>query len=133
MSAFDSNLAGQIVADFTPPRPAKFQDLLLAKNVIVELRQKGASYRAIADLLTRHNQPTSKTAITAFCHEVLGEAKRSRKRPIRKKESVSIQSLNAVTTPPTPISTSSSTDETPPIRTRGPRIAQVRMLKPQNP
>ncbi len=133
MSAFDSNLAGQIVADFTPARPAKFQDLHLAKNVIVELRQKGASYRAIAELLTRHNQPTSKTAVTAFCHEVLGEAKRARKRPIRKKEPQPNLPPNTVITPLAVFSVNSNTNETPSTRTRGPRIAQVRMLKPQNP
>jgi hypothetical protein len=79
MSSFDPASVRQAVAEFTPRRPQKFQDLLPAKDVIVELRQKRASYRAIAELLTQHCLPTSKTAIAAFCHQVLGEIVRPRK------------------------------------------------------
>ena len=63
----------QAVAEFTPRRPQRFQELAPAKDVIAELRQKRASYRAIAELLTQHCLPISKTAVAAFCHEVLGE------------------------------------------------------------
>ena len=87
MSPFDPELAGKMVADYAPARPAKFQDLLPARNVIDELRQKGASYGAIAELLTRHNLTTSKTAVTVFCHEVLDAPVRPRRRISRKKES----------------------------------------------
>jgi hypothetical protein len=131
MSAFDPELASKMVADYAPARPAKFQDLLPARNVIAELRQKGASYRAIADLLSRHNLTTSKTAVTVFCHEVLDDPIRSRKRVSRKKESALILQPNEpvfpITTPPA----SSKVEEILPARSRGPRIAQVRMLKPQ--
>ena len=89
MSPFDPELAGKMVADYAPARPAKFQDLLPARNVIAELRQKGASYGAIAELLTRHNLTTSKTAVTVFCHEVLDAPVRPRRRVSRKKESTS--------------------------------------------
>lgn len=68
MSSFDPVSVRKAVAEFTPLRPQKFQDLIPAKEVIVELRQKRASYRAIAELLTQHCLPTSKTAIAAFCH-----------------------------------------------------------------
>jgi len=71
MSAFDPSAVRQAVEDFTPRRPQKFHDLFPAKDVISELRQKRASYRAIAELLTKHCLPTSKTAIALFCHEVL--------------------------------------------------------------
>ena len=81
MTTFDPAEVRQAVAEFTPRRPQKFQDLVPAKEVIVELRQKRASYRAIAELLTQHCLPTSKTAIAMFCHEVLGENIRPRKRP----------------------------------------------------
>ena len=131
MSAFDPELASKMVADYAPARPAKFQDLLPARNVISELRQKGASYRAIADLLSRHNLTTSKTAVTVFCHEVLDDPIRSRKRVSRKKESAPVVQPNEpafpITTPPA----SSKVEEILPARSRGPRIAQVRMLKPQ--
>src|SRR5438045_9393028 len=59
MSAFDPAAVRKAVDEFTPRRPEKFQDLMPAKDVIVELRQKRASYRSIADLLTQHCLPTS--------------------------------------------------------------------------
>src|SRR2546427_2518974 len=63
MPSFDPATVRKAVEDFTPRRPQKFQDLLPAKDVITELRQKRAAYRSIADLLTQHCLPTSKTAI----------------------------------------------------------------------
>jgi len=137
MTSFDPASVRQAVAEFTPRRPEKFQDLMPAKEVIVELRQKRASYRAIAELLTQHCLPTSKTAVAVFCHEVLGEIVRPRRRPGRKRPivpavadaaSASAPSL-ATQTPTEPTCNGSGEDS--PSRSRGPRIAQVRMLKPQ--
>src|SRR6266850_1526047 len=91
MSSFDPATVRKAVDEFTPRRPEKFQDLLPAKDVITELRQKRASYRAIADLLTQHCLPTSKTAIAVFCHQVLGEIVRPRRRPGRKRPPASVQ------------------------------------------
>jgi hypothetical protein len=137
MSAFDPATVRKAVDEFTPRRPEKFQDLLPAKDVITELRQKRASYRAIADLLTQHCLPTSKTAIAVFCHEVLGEIVRPRRRPGRRRPSPSVQGNGDSTAgngggTPLEISTNPNGDETSRERTRGPRIAQVRMLKPQS-
>src|SRR5438477_11834438 len=86
MSAFDPTAVRKAVEDFTPRRPQKFHDLFPAKDVISELRQRRASYRAIAELLTQHCLPTSKTAIAAFCHQVLSEIVRPRRRPARRRE-----------------------------------------------
>lgn len=138
MSSFDPATVRQAVAEFTPRRPEKFQDLMPAKDVIVELRQKRASYRAIAELLTQHCLPTSKTAVAVFCHEVLGEIVRPRRRPGRKRSvAPAMSSPEAVEQQPPdalpaaePSATGSSEDSQQP-RARGPRIAQVRMLKPQ--
>src|SRR2546426_1750216 len=88
MSTFDLSTVRKAVEEFTPRRPEKFQDLMPAKDVIAELRQKRASYRSIADLLTQHRLPTSKTAIAMFCHQVLGEGVRPRKRPGRRRPPV---------------------------------------------
>src|SRR5882762_10731369 len=88
MSSFDPATVRKAVEEFTPSRPQRFQDLFPAKDVIAELRQKRASYRAIAELLTKHCLPTSKTAIAVFCHEVLGEVVRPRRRPGRKRSPV---------------------------------------------
>ena len=63
MSSFDPSSVRAAVARFTPGRPPRFQELSAARDVIVELREKRASYRAIAELLTQHCFPTSKTAI----------------------------------------------------------------------
>ena len=142
MSSFDPATVRKAVDEFTPRRPEKFQDLLPAKDVITELRQKRASYRAIADLLTQHCLPTSKTAIAVFCHQVLGEIVRPRRRPGRKRPPAFVQgngeNKTAESTPENgngasaELSTNPSGDETAPERTRGPRIAQVRKLKPPN-
>jgi hypothetical protein len=142
MTSFDPATVRKAVEEFTPRRPQKFQDLLPAKDVIKELRQKCASYRSIADLLTQHCLPTSKTAIAVFCHQVLGENVRPRKRPGRKRPLVS-EPANGGETPPDSVPaaevgtsaeppTNSNGGEAPPARTRGPRIAQVRMLKPES-
>jgi hypothetical protein len=72
MSSFDPATVRKAVEEFTPRRrPQKFQDLLPAKDVIVELRQKRASDRAT--LLA-----TSKTAIAMSAHQVLGKNVRPR-------------------------------------------------------
>ena len=142
MSSFDPATVRKAVEEFTPRRPQKFQDLLPAKDVIAELRQRRASYRSIADLLTQHCLPISKTAIAVFCHHVLGETVRPRKRPGRKRPPVSTPANGEETAPGSTQanevgtlaepSTNPDGNEAPQVRTRGPRIAQVRMLKPQN-
>jgi len=138
MNSFDPAAVRQAVAEFTPLRPQKFQDLLPAKEVIAELRHKQASYRAIAELLTQHCLPISKTAIAAFCHQVLGENVRPRKRPVRRRLPVPILPAGLVqpveAAPPTEASAESpanpNSDELPLVRSRGPRIAQIRKLNP---
>jgi hypothetical protein len=142
MTSFDPATVRQAVAEFTPLRPQKFQDLLPAKDVIAELRQRRASYRAIAELLTQHCLPTSKTAIAAFCHQVLTEIVRPRRRPARKRPASfaepngraasPAQSEQANDHPSQEPQADSNASETPQTRSRGPRIAQVRMLKPES-
>ena len=145
MSSFDPASVRQAVAEFTPRRPQRFQDLSAAREVIVELRQKRASYRSIADLLTQHCLPTSKTAIAAFCHEVLGETIRPRRKSNRKRPlplpltNGDISATVPVITQPSPQPACAgdaldpNESETPAPRTRGPRIAQVRKLNPPTP
>ncbi len=140
MSSFDPATVRQAVAEFTPRRPQKFQELSSAKEVIVELRQKRASYRAIAELLTQHCLPISKTAVAAFCHEVLGEIVRPKRRPNRKRPLVPTSNNGnghaiSPSPEPAPADTDTTNDgnglDTLAVRTRGPRIAQVRMLNPK--
>jgi hypothetical protein len=133
MSAFDPNNVRKAVLEFTPLRQQKFEDLMPAKNVIMELRQKRASFRAIAELLTQHCLPTGKTAIADFCHEVLGESIRPHRRTPRKKLPVVAPQGETkfilpapATAPGEPLNSEAGAD-----RPRGPRIAQIRKLVPQ--
>ena len=132
MAAFDPATVRQAVAEFTPLRPQKFQDLLPAKDVIAELRQRRASYRAIAELLTQHCLPTSKTAIAAFCHQIIGEIVRPHRRPGRKRPPSPAEPNGRVASSSQEPPADASGGETPQTRSRGPRIAQVRMLKPES-
>jgi len=131
MSSFDPATVRQAVAEFTPLRPQKLQDLLPAKDVIAELRQRRASYRAIAELLTQHCLPTSKTAIAAFCHQILGEIVRPHRRPGRKRPPSPAEPNGRVAAPVQPEPVDSNGGEVSKPSSRGPRIAQVRMLKPE--
>ena len=138
MSSFNPNNIRKAVEEFTPRRPEKFQELIAAKDVILELRKKRASYRSIADLLTRHCLPTCKTSVALFCHKILGENVRPYRRPAYqpeptakapdRKESAPSATPPAGAVPPT----SPGANEIPSSRIRGPRIAQIRMAKPQS-
>src|SRR3974390_568738 len=133
MSSFDPTAVRKAVEEFTPRRPQKFQDLLPAKDVVMELRHKRASYRSIADLLSQHCLPTSKTAIAVFCHQVLGETVRPRKRPGRKRPPAPTSANGGeTTTDAVPAAEVGQSAEMPtatngndalPPRTRGPRRA----------
>jgi hypothetical protein len=136
MSSFDPTTVRKAVSEFAPLRPERFQGLSAAKDFISELRQKRASYRSIADLLTRHSLPVSKTAVTDFCHEVLGEPTRCQKHRPRKRPPVADSATSELPLPVTPPAVPPPTnppDINQPPRGRGPRIAQIRLLKPLNP
>ena len=77
------------VRDFTPKLSAKFQKLLPFKDGIAELRRKGASYEAIADILRNTNVVVSHDTVTRFCRQILGLTPRS-SRP-RKASARSVQ------------------------------------------
>ena len=142
MSSFDPATVRQAVAEFTPLRPQKFQDLIPAKDVIIELRQRRASYRAIATLLTQHCLPTSKTAIATFCHQILGEIVRPHRRPGRKRPASPAEPNGRMASPAQSEPGDNHPSQEPPAdsngsgipqtRSRGPRIAQVRILKPES-
>ena len=70
----------QAVRDYTPRHPSKFQKLLPMKDSIAELRSRGASYAAIADILRNINVPVACDTVFRFCHEVLGEPVHGRRK-----------------------------------------------------
>ena len=135
MSAFDPTSVRKAVAEFTPRHQQKFENLLPARDVIVELRQKRASFRAIAEMLTHHCLPVGKTAIADFCHEVLGETTRPHRRAPRKRPSADAPRGEIESVPPAPRTAAPSErpeGEAGTNRPRGPRIAQIRKLIPQS-
>ena len=67
------------VRNFTPKLSTKFQKLLPFKDGIAELRRKGASYEAIADILRDTNVVLSHDTVARFCREVLELTPRTRR------------------------------------------------------
>jgi hypothetical protein len=137
MTTFDPNLIRKVVSEFRPKRPPKFQELLAAKELITELRRKGASYESIAEVLAQHCLPISKSAVAMFCHQVLGESVRSRRRPGKRRppatQSAVVENKPAPKShfneaPPTPANLKGNEDAA--ARSRGPHIAKVDLLPP---
>jgi hypothetical protein len=137
MIPFNSIEASQAVTEFVPCRRQKFKVLTAAKEIIAALRQKGASHTTIAELLARHCLSTGKTNVAEFCHAVLGESVRAYKRRKRKpRPAADVPVGGRISLPrPEPVkvdSMESKNSEISATRTRGPRIAQIRMRKPKS-
>jgi len=133
-------LLRQAVQEFQPtPSRIPFHVLKTHHEFIVMLRAKKASYRSIADLLEKHGVHTSRARVAEYGRIVLDGGK-SRKRRKRAKTVPAVnmlvapQSVPAMPTKPVPASTAPADDVPPPpaesssYRSRGPRIARIRML-----
>ncbi len=131
MTVTDPNSIRQAAAEFQPCRRPRFQNLQPWREVIIELRDKGASCGAIAGLLTRHGVKTSRTMVNEFVW-TLPQPKMNRRRKPQLKPITAPASSSPVQPPVVPMPSPES-PPTVPEKSRGPRIAQVRMLKPQNP
>ena len=134
------------VQEFRPnPHRVPFNGLKPVHDAIAKLRQQNASYAAIADLLQQHGVKTSRALVAEYGRIVL-EGGKSRKRRKRAKiaPAVSIPatpqtapSVAAISAPTSPALTAAPGITPPPPtrdssnRSRGPRIANVRMLKPE--
>lgn len=132
MPVTDPNLIRQAAAQFQPRRRPRFGNLQPCREVIIELREKGASCEAIAELLNRYGVKTSRTMVNEFVR-TLGRLKNGRRRKPYP------NSTPPPTTPPPrlPSSISAVTAPTGPepnangaTRPRGPHIAKVELLKP---
>jgi hypothetical protein len=137
MTTFDPSLIEKVVTEFRPKRPPKFQELLPAKELITELRRKGASYESIAEVLDQHCLTVSKSAIAMFCHQVLGESFRSRRRPAKRRRPAAVLTgiehrpkpkSNVAGAPPPAAHLKGNEDST--ARSGGPHIAKVELLPP---
>ena len=131
------------VREFRPnPHRVPFNGLKLVHDVIVDLRRRKLSYVVITDLLQQHGVKTSRARVAEYGRTVLeGGKKRKRRKRTRTAPAANIpatpQSAPAATvkpTPATPPATAITSDVPPPpkenspYRSRGPHIANVRMM-----
>lgn len=70
----------EVAAEFTPPRPKRYAVLLPFADAIATLRSKGASYRAIAELLQSEAVPVSHDTVRRFCMERLEDPQPGRQK-----------------------------------------------------
>jgi hypothetical protein len=129
------------VQEFRPnPHRVSFSNLKPFHDSIAELHAKKASYATIADLLIQHGVKTSRARVAEYGRIVLNGGK-SRKRRKRAKTTPNVsaapQSAPVMTTKPAPATTASENHVPPPptenspYRSRGPHIANVRMMNPK--
>jgi hypothetical protein len=137
-------LLRKAIREYQPdPSRIPFSNLKPFHDSIVELRGKNASYAAIAELLQQHGLKISRARVAEYVRIVL-EGGKSRKRRKRAKTTPAAnipatpQSMPVVATKPTPatpaLTTASAGNVPPPpkedspYRSRGPHIANVRMM-----
>jgi hypothetical protein len=114
----------EAVKNYTPPAPEKYRALNEVKESIIALRERKASYETIRVMLHENaGIEVSHQTVARYCREVLDAAKA--KKPRHPK------------TPPTepPASAQPELAARPPFsqpQSRGPRIANVRMVKGGN-
>ena len=123
------------IQEYQPdPSRIPFNNLKPFHDSIVELRGKNASYAAIADLLMQNGVKTSRARVAEYGRIVLeGGKSRKRRKPARTAPAAAAQPA-PVTPVPTPVPTGNVTPppkEDSPYRSRGPHIANVRMMSPE--
>ena len=134
------------VQEFRPnPHRVPFNGLKPVHDSIVELRNKNASYFLIAEILQQNGVKTSRARVAEYGRIVLeGGKTRKRRKRARTAPAANIaatpQSAPAVAAKPTPATPAPTTapannvtpppKEDSPYRSRGPHIANVRMMTP---
>ena len=139
-------LLRKAIREYQPdPSRIPFSNLKPFHDSIVELRDKNASYAAIAELLQQHGVKTSRARVAEYGRIVV-EGGKKRKRWKRAKTAPSVnspatpQSAPAVVAKPTLATPAPTTapagnvtpppKEDSPYRSRGPHIANVKMMTP---
>jgi hypothetical protein len=130
------------VQEFRPvPHRVPFNGLKPVHDSIMELRKRTVSYAAIAELLEQHGVKTSRARVAEYGRIVLeGGKKRKRRKRAKTTPAANIpatpQSAPAEAAKPAP-ATAITSDVPPPPKEnsaytlRGPRIANVRMMSPE--
>ena len=136
-------LLRKAIREYQPdPSRIPFSNLKPFHDSIVELRGKNASYAAIADLLIQNGVKTSRARVAEYGRIVLegGKKRKRRKRakitpaatiPATPQSAPAIAPQPAPATPPATAITSEvppPPKESSPYRSRGPHIANVRMM-----
>jgi hypothetical protein len=133
------------IREYQPdPSRVPFSNLKPFHDSIVELRGKNASYAAISDLLKQNGVKTSRARVAEYGRIVLkgGKRRKRRKRTRTTPPAVNIpaapQSAPGVATKVVPTAAPSVTSNFPPspsenspYKSRGPHIANVRMMSPE--
>ena len=132
------------VQEFRPvPHRVPFNGLKPVHDSIAELRKQNVAYAAIAELLEQHGVKTSRARVAEYGRIVLegGKKRKRRKRakitpaatiPATPQSAPAIAPQPAPATPPATAITSEvppPPKESSPYRSRGPHIANVRMMK----
>ena len=130
------------VQEFQPsPHRVPITSLKLVHDSIVDMRRRKFSYATITDLLQQHGVKTSRARVAEYGRIVLeGGKKRKRRKRAKITPAATIpatpQSAPAVAAKPAP-ATPITSDVTPPpkenspYRSRGPHIAKVAMMSPE--
>ena len=121
------------IQEFRPnPHRVPFNNLKPFHDSIVELRAKRASYRAVAELLQKHGVKTSRARVAEYGRIVLeGAKKRNRRKRTKSAPPLSIPAASQTVPATVPTNNdTSSPKENSPHRSRGPHIANVRMMSP---
>ena len=130
------------IQEFRPnPHRVPFNNLKPLHDAIVELRGKNASYSIIAELLIQNGVKTSRARVAEYGRIILEDGKKRK----RRKRARTAPAVNAPTTPqsapavaakPAPTTAPAGNITPPPkedspYRSRGPHIANVRMMSPE--
>ena len=122
----------KIIANYQPKRKAAFEAIRPWLNMIQGLRNKGASYDDIAEILKQEGVRTSDTTVRKFCREALSEtqAKKSRRRHKSSMQTSPPPADGPFQTPTHPDQKPSAAPSAPAReRTPGPRIANVEFIE----
>src|SRR5437016_14457327 len=84
----------KILGTFHPKRKPAFEEIHPWRSLIEGLRDKGASYDDIAEILKQEGVQTSDTTVRKFCHKALIENKKS-----RRQRKLLAQTATPITTP----------------------------------
>ncbi len=124
------------------PHRVPFTNLKLVHDSIAELHKRNISYASIADLLRQHGVKTSRARVAEYGRIDLdgGKTRKRRKRakptpvanvPIAPQSAPTVDTKPAPATPPTTGNVPQPVKENSAYTSRGPRIANVKMMSPE--